>query len=79
MLGDDEAELFAARQVIADTLGGATLCDTAGVASLFNAIVRVADATGIRMEDEKAARSEDFRDEFGINDFAAAGEKGPGA
>ena len=78
VLGDDEAELSEVRQAIADTLGGAAMCDTAGVASLFNAIVRVADATGIPMEDDKAATSEDFRAELGINNFAAVGEKGPG-
>ncbi len=79
VLGDDAAELAAARTAVADTMGGAALTDTAAVAALFNAIDRVADATGIPLEDEKAAATADFRTAIGIDDFAAASEKGAGA
>ena len=78
VLGHDEAELAAARTAIAGTLGGAALADTAGVVSLFNAIVRVADSTGIPVEEQRAADSADFRAAIGVDDFAAAGEKGSG-
>jgi hypothetical protein len=78
-LGDCEAELAAARTAVADAMGAAALSDTAAVAALFNAIDRVADATGIPLEDEKAAATADFRSAIGIDDFAAALEKGASA
>jgi hypothetical protein len=78
VLGEDLAELAAAREAIAAEMGGAALADTAGVASLFNAIDRVADATGIPMEEQKAAVTADFRATIGVDNFAAAGEKGGG-
>jgi hypothetical protein len=78
VLGHDEVELAAARTAIAGTLGGAALADTAGVVSLFNAIVRVADSTGIPVEEQRAVDSADFRAAIGVDDFAAAGEKGSG-
>jgi hypothetical protein len=79
VLGDYEAELTAARTAVAHAIGVAALSDTAAVAALFNAIDRVADATGIPLEDEKAAATADFRSAIGIDDFAAALEKGASA
>jgi hypothetical protein len=76
VLGDDMAELAAARSDLADGMGGDALTDTAAVAALFNAIDRVADSTGIPLEDVKAAATVDFRAAIGIDDFAAASEKG---
>jgi hypothetical protein len=55
------------------------LTDTAAVAALFNAIDRVADSTGIPLEEKKAEVTADFRSAIGIDDFAAAAEKGSGA
>ena len=79
VLGDDAGELKAAREDIAAVMGGAALTDTAAVAALFNAIDRVADATGIPLEDVKAEATADFRADIGIDAFAAAGEKGHAA
>ena len=45
--------------------------DAAAVAANFNAIDRVADSTGVPLEDEKASLTEDFREAIGINAFAA--------
>ena len=76
VLTNDADKLAAARTDIAATMGGAALTDTAGVAALFNAIDRVADATGIPMEAEKTADTVDFRAAIGVDNFAAAAEKG---
>jgi hypothetical protein len=76
--GDDPGELTAARTAIAETMGGAALTDTAAVAALFDAIDRVADSTGIPLEDEKAAATDSWRAAIGIDDFTAAAEKGSG-
>jgi hypothetical protein len=48
------------------------LVDAAGVVGLFNAIDRVADATGIPLEPEKAEASADFRAALGLDRFSAA-------
>ena len=76
VLGDDPEELASARADIATAMGGAALTDTAAVAALFNAIDRVADSTGIPLEDAKAEATADFRADIGIDAFAAAAEKG---
>ena len=79
VLGNDPGELVAAREDIVAVMGGAALTDTAAVAALFNAIDRVADSTGIPLEDGKAEATADFRSAIGIDDFAAAAEKGHNA
>jgi len=71
VLGEDEEALARTRAKLGTALGSAGLVDAAGVVGLFNAIDRVADATGIPLEAEKAATSADFRaaldfDRFGI-------------
>ena len=76
VLGNDGVELAAAREAIAEAMGGPALTDTAAVAALFNAIDRVADSTGIPLEDAKATATADFRAAIGVDRFAAAGEKG---
>ena len=69
VLGEDDAELSAVRDQLRNAMGEAALIDTAAVAALFNAIDRVADATGIPLEDPKAVISADLRAALGINDF----------
>lgn len=69
---NDAAALDAARRTLCAALGDAALVDAAGVAGIFDAVVRIADATGTPLEDYKAKISEDFRDELGINDFPSA-------
>lgn len=71
VLRADDERLAAARAAIADTMGEAALVDAAGIAAFFNAIDRVADATGTPLDDRTAAATESLRDELGINEFAA--------
>jgi alkylhydroperoxidase family enzyme len=72
VLGDDDGALAAARAALLAGLGLAGLVDAAAVVGLFNAIDRVADATGIPLEPEKEAATSDFRAALGIDAFAAA-------
>ena len=72
ILGNDDAALARARTAIVVTLGAASLVDAAGIAGLFNAIDRVADATGTPLEDAKAADTASLRDAIGIDAFEAA-------
>jgi hypothetical protein len=64
VLGEDDSALTRVRHALAMALGAA------GVVGLFNAIDRVADATGIPLEPEKAAASADFRAALNLDQFA---------
>ncbi len=66
-VGADPARLDAARAAVIATMGEAALSDTAAVAALFNAIDRVADSTGIPLEDDKAELTNDIRAQLGID------------
>ena len=68
-IGDDDRMLAGLRDRIRREIGDAALVDSAAVAGLFNAIDRVADATGIPLEDAKAADSADLRQDLGIDRF----------
>jgi hypothetical protein len=72
IVGGEEARLAKARAEVARKLGSAALVDAAAVAALFDGIDRVADATGIPLEDEKAASTAEIRSAIGIDEFAAA-------
>ena len=69
VLGEDKAALSRARAALREVIGPAGLADAAGVVGLFNAIDRVADATGIPLEAEKATASADFRAALGADRF----------
>jgi len=58
------------RGEVIELLGLDALADIAGVIGLFDAIDRVADATGIPLEDTKAAATADFRSTLGIGKYA---------
>jgi len=75
VLGEDEGALAAARAALSKAIGPAGLADAAGVVGLFNAIDRVADATGIPLEAEKAEASADFRAALGLDRFSVAARR----
>jgi hypothetical protein len=54
-LGGDEARLARARAAIVAAMGAAALVDAADIAGLFNAIDRLADATGAPLEEAHPA------------------------
>ena len=68
IVGDDR-QLGTARDDLVRTLGEAAMVDAAAVVATFNAIDRVADATGTPIEEEKVAQTEDLRAQLGINAF----------
>jgi hypothetical protein len=72
----DRPAIAAAGVRIRAALDDAAFADVAGVAAVFEALDRVADATGIPLETAKAEDTAGFRAEIGIDRFAAAGEKG---
>lgn len=44
----------------------------AATVAIFNGLVRVADSTGIPLDDGTCNASIDFRDELGLNDYSGA-------
>jgi len=69
VIGADDARLAQARQAIHETLGPMALVDAAGAIASFNAVVKVADGSGIQVDDsrqETAARMhEELKLDFG--------------
>ena len=70
VLGDDEERLSRARTALRETLGNAALVDAAAVVAFFNAIDRIADATGIPLDPERVPQTADFRATLGLDTFA---------
>ena len=70
VLGVDNERLADTRSRIRITMGDAALVDAAAIVATFNAIDRVADATGIQLEEARAQATADVRAALGINAFA---------
>jgi hypothetical protein len=68
-IGDDENDLAAARTELIGALGDAAMVDASAIVATFNAIDRVADATGIPIDAARVAPTADLRDQLGINAF----------
>jgi hypothetical protein len=64
VVGDDDARLDRARLAIHDTLGAAALVDAAGAVASFNAVVKVADGSGIQVDDSRQETAAKMRNEL---------------
>ena len=73
VLDNDADRLAAARTACRDAVGDDGLVDTAAVAAQFNAIVRVADATGMYLDDAVLDDTASVRAELGIDEFLTLG------
>lgn len=69
---DPSGAISPIRQEVGQTLGATALVDSAAVIAIFNAVVRIADATGISLEDYKVDLTASLRSELGIDSFVAA-------
>ena len=69
VLGDDLGLMREARQALSRVLGEAAMVDAAAVAAGFNAIDRVADGTGIPIDEERVASTASLRQDLGIDQF----------
>ena len=70
VLGRDDGRLSRARIRLTEALGTDALVDAAAVVANFNAIDRIADATGIPIDAERVQLTADLRAQLGINAFA---------
>lgn len=66
MLRGDAKRQAAARESIYRALGPEGLVDAAAVVASFNAVVKLADGSGIPLEDFKEAATADLREELGL-------------
>lgn len=71
-MGDDDQALDKARDALVREMGDAELVDAAGVASNFQRMVRIADATGIPSDPPMAIMQEDLAEQLGVNDYVSA-------
>ena len=70
ILGDNNERLARSRAEVRATMGDAALVDAAAIAATFNAIDRIADSTGIPIEDANIDSTAELRNALGINAFA---------
>lgn len=78
MVGEDDEALAQARQRVIAELGPLGLVDAVAVASHFERMVRIADATGIPLDDPVEIMTSDVRHSLGIDRFTAAANTPPG-
>lgn len=73
----DLDDLGGAREALRSVVGDAGLVEAAATVAAFEGLNRIADATGIQLDDSLAADTADFRGKLGIDDFAVADGKVP--
>ena len=66
---EDDDGFAAARDRLQVEVGEEASVDAAATLAIFNAVVRIADSTGIALEEAKARTSADLRDDLGLNDY----------
>ncbi len=72
VMGDDEAALARERAALRAVLTPECVVDAAAVVAAFNVVDRIADATGIPLDDMLIAASADLREQLGLARFASA-------
>lgn len=61
-----------ARTQLVSAVGEAGLREAAATIAIFNGLVRVADGTGIQLDDGVLADSADYRERLGLNGYGGA-------
>jgi hypothetical protein len=65
-------DVDSARRRLADAIGAEATLEAAAIIAIFNGLVRVADGTGIQLDEGVFTASVDERDLLGIDRFAGA-------
>jgi|TARA_B100000315_G_C14207192_1_gene420377 uncharacterized protein YhdP len=73
VMGVEGSDLTAAAEQLRQALGEAALVDAAAVIATFNAVDRMADATGTPLEDYKAEATAEWRADLGLDAFTRPG------
>ena len=69
-LGDDAAVIAQARDGVVEALGEPAMVDAAGVVANFQRMVRIADSTGIPLDEPVLMMTQGIRADLGINDYS---------
>ena len=64
--------LDSARENLRAKLSSEAFIEAAGIAAIFNGLVRTADSSGIPLDDSTKISSESFRKNLGLNEFPGA-------
>ena len=75
--GRDEAALETARNALLEEAGAAVLVDAAGVAGNFQRMVRIADSTGIPLDERNVVLTYGVAKELDLRRFASADNTPP--
>lgn len=78
VMGADDGVLRVRRRELGELLGPARLVDVAAIIGAFNVVDRIADATGIPLDDMIREMSADVRRELDLGRFGSAANT-PGA
>ncbi len=78
VMGDDEAAIARTRDALRAVLTPASFVDACATIGAFNVVDRIADATGIPLDDMMRPLSADVRQELDLARFASAANT-PGA
>ena len=68
-LAADASATAAARHALRQVLGDAALVDACATLASFNAVVKIADGTGIPLEEAKEIATREIRADLAIDDF----------
>lgn len=71
VLGDSET-IRSARESVTDELGSAAMVDAAAVIANFQRMVRIADSTGIPLDEPVLMMTQSLRQDLGINQYSAS-------
>lgn len=71
MVGEDDDALNHMRHAVIEVLRAEAMVDAAGVASNFERMVRIADATGIPLDERLQVLSQEVRDTLHLERFTA--------
>ncbi len=72
VLGTEDAALESIRNTLVAELGPQALVDAAAVVATFMQMDRIADATGIPLDNTVMDLTDGFRAELGLNDYGSA-------
>lgn len=68
----ESADLAEARSELERAVGSDGLVEAAATIAIFNGLVRVADGTGIQLDDGVLSDSADYRERLGVDNYAGA-------
>ena len=71
-MGDDDDALMGTRTALRAAMGDEAFVDTCAIVGAFNVVDRIADATGIPLDDGIRMLSEDVRKELDLGRFASS-------